>query len=65
MFVAVIDCTGLSGNSDQIKAQFWAEVFLVHPGQGDTLNIELIDISGPVSNGAVDKYLRAEAILVR
>lgn len=65
MFVAVIDCTGLNGNSDRIRAQFWAEVFLVHPGEGDTLNIELIDISGPVSNGAVDKYLRSEAMLVR
>lgn len=73
IFAAMINCNNeavpLNG-SKTVELLAFAKLFMVNPmqqsgGSDSTIDIEIVDISGPGGNGEVEDLLRAEAYLVR
>ncbi|SHG94881.1 pilus assembly protein TadG-related protein [Cognatishimia maritima] len=67
--VAIIDCNSASavaegGGVNDYIVNSYASVFMVRP-MIDTIDIEIVDITGYGGNGTLDTFIRKEAILVR
>ncbi|SEG62651.1 Putative Flp pilus-assembly TadE/G-like [Thalassococcus halodurans] len=71
---AVIDCgeqESEGGGTNSYTVNSYVSMFLTRPvfpyrSGGDlTIDVEIVDVTGPGGNGTLDEFIRAEAILVR
>jgi hypothetical protein len=71
---AVIDCVqqeSEGGGTNSYTVNSYVSMFLTRPvfpyrSGGDlTIDVEIVDVTGPGGNGTLDEFIRAEAILVR
>lgn len=71
---AVIDCgeqNSQGGGTNSYAVNSYVSLFMTRPvfpyrSGGDlTIDVEVVDVTGPGGNGTLDEYIRAEAILVR
>ena len=71
---AVIDCgeqASQGGGTNSYAVNSYVSMFMTRPvfpyrSGGDlTIDVEIVDVTGPGGNGTLDEYIRAEAILVR
>lgn len=70
IFAAIVDCGTaapiVGGGTNDYPVNSYASVFLVRPMEGnETIDVEIVDISGWGGNGTLEKFIREEAILVR
>ncbi|THD82455.1 hypothetical protein E7811_15550 [Aliigemmobacter aestuarii] len=67
VFAALIDCIANEdegGGINRYPVNAYASLFLVNP-MDETIDVEIIDITGAGGNGTLDTFVRDEAILVR
>lgn len=71
---AVIDCgeqNSEGGGTNSYAVNSYVSMFMTRPvfpyrSGGDlTIDVEIVDVTGPGGNGTLDEFIRAEAILVR
>jgi hypothetical protein len=67
---AVVDCeaAGIQGKTADIPIVAYASIFLVRPweeGSGQTIDVEIVDITGQGGLGTLETFIRVESVLVR
>jgi hypothetical protein len=75
IFAAIVDCRGAvfsGGGPTELDVNSFASIFLVNPmaaganiEDNNSLDVEIVDITGAGGNGTLDTFVRDEANLVR